>query len=137
MASLVTDDRLYPAPRNSLGGPPPGIPHKGDGRAGDHRLVVVWLDWGRRVELVPATVEWVAGDRVLVQWHRGRTVRRSWLHRLDVLGSVRWERDRQVTVALEDGVLAAIDGLVARGVVGSRVEAVERLVAEALAARDP
>ena len=104
----MSDERLYQAPRNSLGGPPPGVPKKHDGHIGDRRLVVVWLDWGSRVELVPATVEWVAGDRVLVEWRRGRTVRRTWVARSDVHGSVRWDRDRQITVALGDGLLAAV-----------------------------
>lgn len=86
------DDRLYPAPRNSLGGPPPGVPRKGDGRIGTGQLVVVRLVWPRCVELVPGRVEWIAGDRVLVEWQRGRTVRRSWLARADVKAGARWVR---------------------------------------------
>lgn len=82
--------RLYRAPRNSLGGPAGGPSRKGDGRIGDGSLVVVWLDWGSHWDLVPATVEWIAGDRVLVEWHRGAVVRRSWLHRDDVRRAVEW-----------------------------------------------
>lgn len=83
-------DRLFPAPRNSLGGPPPGVPRKGDGRIGNGQLVVARLVWPRYVELVPGRVEWLAGDRVLVEWQRGRVVRRSWLSRADVKAVARW-----------------------------------------------
>lgn len=77
-------ERLVSAPKNSVGSPP-GKDRK-YGRPGSGRLVLARLVWPGRVTIVPAVLEWVSSDRVLVEWRSAGAseARKTWLPREDV-----------------------------------------------------
>ena len=82
----MTDDpdqrqHLPRSPRNAL--QPTGM-HRKDGHS--HRyLVIAQLDWGHRVDLVPAEVTWTSYDRVCIEWTSPSGRRRTtWLPRTHV-----------------------------------------------------
>ncbi len=74
----MTDQRehLPQSPRNALS--PIGI-HRKDGNS-KHYLVLAYLDWGHRIDLVPAEVTWTSYDRVRIEWTSATGRRRTtWL----------------------------------------------------------
>lgn len=75
---MQDDDRLYRSPRNAL---QPVAMHRKDGDS--HRyLVIAQLDWGHRVDLVPAEVTWTSRDRVRIEWTSPTGAKRTtWLPR--------------------------------------------------------
>lgn len=74
-------EHLPRSPRNAL---QPVAMHRKDG-SGHRYLVIAQLDWGYRVDFVPAEVTWTSYDRVRIEWtsHTGRK-RTTWLPKTHV-----------------------------------------------------
>jgi len=77
------EDRLLPAPLNSVR-PPPGKDRKDGHPAAYMHLVVARLVWPRSVQIVPGMLKWVSSDRVLVEWGSAGRLRQTWLPACDV-----------------------------------------------------
>ena len=85
----MDDQKLYRAPRNSLGEPLGADRH---GQAGRGRIMLARLEWERETILLPVEVVWIGEDRVLVSWPAewpSGDRRRTWLPRADVIPRAR------------------------------------------------
>ena len=77
-------ERLYTPPLNSVG--PPSQRDWKRGHAGADRLALARLVWHDHTDIIPVTIEWVADDRILVEWRRHHLAepRTTWLPKADV-----------------------------------------------------